>query len=75
MTATNRPIQIITTSELERDLEDLDIEIKMHDCAMMLEIGDMDEHEQIILLGIKRAKQIRDELKRREQRCGMQSEL
>ena len=68
MTATNRPIQSIPTQELSRDLEDLEIEIKMHDCAMLLEMGDMDKHEQIVISGRKRVKEISNEIERRKQR-------
>lgn len=68
MTATNRPIQTVSTTDLTRDLEDLAVEIKIHDCAMLLEIGDMDEHEQIVLSGRRRAKEIAAEIERRKQR-------
>lgn len=68
MTATNRPIQTISTQDLKRDMEDINVEIKIHDCAMMLEMGDMDLHEQIVLSGRRRVKEIAAELERRKQR-------
>ena len=68
MTATLKPVQYVSTPDLKRDLEDLTVEVGIHNSAILLHIGDLDEHERIVLLGRKRIKEIKAELDRRKNR-------
>ena len=68
MTEKYKPLHIVSTQNLKRDLKDLTIEVDMHNCAMLLDMGDLDEHEQIVLSGRQRLKEIAAEIERRKRR-------